>query len=215
MKRFVMVLSLAAAVAVRAQKLTLSEQDKADAIRIGTQAKGKLTGLALTEGMRFGDSMAASLNNTTMSTGFSVRVYTPMTWVEQLASNAGKEYRPLVVGDVTEEMTEPVLRVVVYPDKPTTLTGAGMQGTSSAEHVVLRDDTKKLVIQPASKEPFEDKASSALRDMAYQGIIAKFPLESLRELRGPKGDQEFLIVVIGESKEREFKVKQKNFDRLP
>ena len=146
--------------------------------------------------------------------GFSLRVYTPMTWVEQLASNAAKEYRPFVIGDINEEMLEPVVRVIVYPDKPTHLVGGAR--SSSAEHVVLRDESKRLVVQPISKEPFTEKASSALRDMEYQGVVAKFPIDSLRELRGPKGDKEFLIVVVGQgTKEKEFRVKQKHFERLP
>jgi hypothetical protein len=139
-----------------------------------------------------------------------------MTWVEQLAANAAKEYRPFTISDITEEMLEPVLRVIVHPDTPTSLTAAGMSGTSSVEHVVLRDENKRMVVQPTSKEPFTDTASSALRDMAYQGIVAKFPLDALRELRGPKGDQEFLIVVVGAgAKEKAFKVKEKHFERLP
>ena len=91
-----------------------------------------------------------------------------------------------------------------------------MQGTSSAEHVVLRDEGKRLVVQPISKEPFTDTISSALRDMAYQGIVAKFSIDDLKELRGPKADGEFLIVVIGAgTTEKEFRVKQKHFVRLP
>jgi hypothetical protein len=204
---------------VLAQKQTLAEQDKADAIRIGVKEKGGLTGLALADsGRAFGNALA-SMNNpyaTTDGTGFSLRVYTPKTWVAQLASNSAKEYKPFTVDDVTEEMLEPVLRVVVYPDKPTTLNGKGMNGASSAEHVLLQDENKGSVVQPMSKEPFTDTASSALRDMAFQGIVAKFPLDAVRELRGPKGDQEFLIVVVGEGKkEKVFKVKEKHFARLP
>jgi hypothetical protein len=45
--------------------------------------------------------------------------------------------------------------------------------------VVLRDDRKQLVIQPLSNEPFADTAASALRDMAYQGLLVKFPLEAV------------------------------------
>jgi hypothetical protein len=148
-------------------------------------------------------------NKSGTNTGFSVRVYTPKTWVEQLASNAAKEYRPFTVADITEEMLEPVLRVIVYPDKPTSVGFGSTNGTSSAEHVVLRDENKKTVVQPISKEPFSDRAD-------YQGVVAKFSLDSVREVRGPKGDKEFLIVVVGAAtKEKEFKVKEKHFERLP
>jgi hypothetical protein len=139
-----------------------------------------------------------------------------MTWVEQLAADAAKEYRPFTVSDITDEMLDPVLRVIVYPDKPTILSGQGMRNASSAEHVVLRDENKRLVVRPISKEPFTDTASSALRDMAYEGILARFPLDGVSELRGAKGDNEFLIVVVGAgTKEKEFRVKEKHFERLP
>jgi hypothetical protein len=227
MRNYLFVVAVfASVVSLSAQKQTLTDQDKADAVQFGVKAKGKLTGLLLQDS---GQGWANALNamntglngyrnqsDTSTNTGFSVRVYTPKTWVEQLASNAAKEYRPFVVADITEEMLEPVLRVVVYPDKPRHLTGSGMSGTSSVEHVVLRDENKRLVVQPISKESFSDTASSALRDMTYEGIIAKFPLDAVRELRGAKGDKEFLIVVVGAgTKEKEFKVKEKHFDRLP
>jgi hypothetical protein len=207
-------LALAAVIPVQTQRQALSEQDKADAVRIGTKEKGKLTGLSLIDsGASFSNAMFATATNPG-SSGFSVRVYTPMTWVEQLASNAAKEYRPFTVGDITDEMLEPVVRVIVYPDKPTHISGRAP--SSSVEHVVLRDDAKRLVVQPASKEPFTDKASSALRDMEFVGLVATFPLDALRELRGPKGDKEFLIVVVGAgTKEKEFRVKAKHFERLP
>lgn len=212
------VLAVPSVVTLVAQKQTLTDQDKADAVRDGVKMKGRLSGLSLVDsGRAWANALVASSNRyaTTAGTGFSLRVYTPKTWVEQLASNAAKEYRPFTISDITEEMLEPVLRVVVYPDKPTYMSGAGMAGSSSAEHVVLRDENKRLVVQPISKEPFTDTASSAMRDMAFQGIIAKFPLDAVRELRGAKGDKEFLIVVVGAgTREKEFRVKEKHFERL-
>lgn len=206
-------------VSIHAQKQTLSEQDKADAVRVGVKGKGRLTGLYLVDsGRAFSNAFIAGSNPyaATAGTGFSLRVYTPRTWVEQVASNAAKEYRPFAVSDIIEEMLEPVLRVIVYPDKPTTLSGQGIRNASSAEHVVLRDDKKTMVVQPITVEPFTDTVSSALRDAAYQGVEAKFPLDALRELRGPKGDREFLIIVVGAgTREKEFRVKEKHFERLP
>jgi hypothetical protein len=208
---------------VSAQRQALLAVDQADAVRIGVKAHGGLTGLSLTDSARAFGNMMTQMNNgmngrhdTTDGTGFSLRVYTPKTWIEQQASNAAKEYRPFVVADITEEMLEPLLRVVVYPDKPTVISGQGMRNSQSVQHVVLRDEKKTLVVQPISKEPFSDVASSALRDMAYEGIIATFPLDAVRTLRGPSGDKEFLIVVVGEGRqEKEFKVKEKHFERLP
>ncbi len=51
----------------------------------------------------------------------------------------------------------------------------------------------------------------------FRGLRVKFPMDSVRELRGPSNDREFYIVVIGtaESGERAFKIKQKHFSELP
>jgi hypothetical protein len=208
-----------ASVVTAGQQQTLTDQNKVDAVRIGMKEKGHLTGLSLLDsGRAFGNALATGLNRyaVTGGNGFSLRVYTPMTWVEQLAANAAKQYRPFTISDITEEMLEPVLRVVVHPDKPTRLTGAGMASASSVEHVVLRDEQKRLVLQPLSIEPFTETASSALRDAAYEGIVATFPLDGVRELRGAKGDKEFFIVVIGAtSQEKVFRIKEKHFERLP
>jgi hypothetical protein len=218
-RTFLAVACMAGAVVVSAQKQTLTDQEKIEAVQIGTKAKGKLTGLSLLDsGRAFSNALVASSNRyaATAGNGFSLRVYTPMTWVEQVASDAAKQYLPFTIGDITDEMLEPVLRIIVHPDKPRSLTGAGFSMASSVEHVVLRDEDKRLVVQPISKEPFTETASSALRDMAYEGIVVKFPQAAVRELRGPKGDKEFLIIVVGEGvKEKEFKIKEKHFERLP
>jgi hypothetical protein len=47
-----------------------------------------------------------------VSKGQSI-VYTPITWIRQLASDAAKEYRPFTIADVREDDKAPVLRVVV------------------------------------------------------------------------------------------------------
>jgi hypothetical protein len=197
---------------------TLSDQDKADAVRLGIQHKGRLTGLSLTNsGRPFANASitAANRDAATDGTGFSLRVYTPRTWVEQMASNAAKASRPFVVDDIKDQMLEPVLRVVAYPNKPTVRSDTGVSGASSAETIVLQDEYKRTVIQPLSKEPFVDIVSSPLQELAYQGIVATFPLESLRGIRGPNGDEEFLIVLVGAGTEKEFRVTRKQFSGIP
>ena len=108
MKRLVMLLLIVVGGATGlAQKQSLSEQDKADAVRLGIKDKGRLTGLSLLDtGASWANALTVSAANPggTGGTGFSLRVYTPKTWVEQLASNAAKEYRPFVVDDITDEM---------------------------------------------------------------------------------------------------------------
>jgi hypothetical protein len=50
----------------------------------------------------------------------------------------------------------------------------------------------------------------------YDGVRVEFPLDGLHELRGAKGDGEFVLTVIGlERKEKNFDVKKKHFERMP
>jgi hypothetical protein len=196
----------------------LTQTQIADAIAAGTKAKGG-RGLSLVDSQQaFGNAMMAGFakpGTQTGSTGFSLRLYTPQTWIEQRASDAAKFYKPFGVADVTDDDLAPVLRVVVYPDKPTMLNGQGMSEARNAAHVVLRDDKKTAVVQPLSVEPFTDLASSALRDKAYVGITATFDLNQVETMREADKDKEFLVVVVGDHGERTFKIKTKHFDRLP
>jgi hypothetical protein len=181
--------------------------------------KGKLTGLFLQDsGQAFLAALNSGSNQSGTNTGFSLRIYTPKAWVMQAAADAAKEYRPFGIADVSDELLESVLRVIIYPDKPTYVTASGMRGTSSVQHVVLRDETKRIVVQPTFKEEFEVVAANAIGGRAiYYGLRAKFPMDSVRELRGSGNDRGFYIVVIGTEggKEREFEVKRKHFPDLP
>ncbi|MEI6537810.1 MAG: hypothetical protein WCN98_20880, partial [Verrucomicrobiaceae bacterium] len=119
----------------------LSDRDIAEAIQLGAREKGKLTGLSLIDvGRAWTNALIVAGNRyaDTAGTGFSLRIYTPLTWIEQQSSNAAKEYRPFTPADVTSEMLEPVLRVIVYPDKPTKLNAGGMSMSSSVQHIVAR-----------------------------------------------------------------------------
>jgi hypothetical protein len=199
---------------------TLTQQEKLEAVRIGLNAKGRFTGLNLSDtGRGISNAFVAMGNNprnTPSGRGFSLVLYTPKTWVAQMASNAAKRYEAFTVDNITSDMISPVLRVIVHPDTPTQISGAGMRNTSSVEHVVLRDEAKTLVVQPSSDRPFSETVSSALRDVTYEGIEVTFLLTSVNELRGPNGDKEFLVVVIGRGRtERTFKIKKKHFERLP
>jgi hypothetical protein len=92
-----------------------------------------------------------------------------------------------------------------------------VSGTSSVEHVVLTSKDKQQVVQPLSKEPFTEDVQNAFgAKLQYTGLIATFPLDAVRELRGGKADQEFNVIVVGNGrKERQFTVKKKHFERLP
>jgi hypothetical protein len=195
---FVAVAVVASVVTLSAQKQTLTDQEKLAAVQMGVKEKGRLTGLPLLDGS--GGAV------------FSLLVYTPTTWIAQQASDAAKRYLPFTVADITEDMLLPVLHVRVHPATPTMLTAAGMQQASSVDHVILRSADKQVVIQPLTEVPFEEVASSAMRDAVYTGMMATFPLDAVVALR--TGKEEFAIVVIGK-REKEFKVKAKHFERLP
>ena len=82
------------------------------------------------------------------------------------------------------------MRVVVYPDTPGEVSARGVAGTSSVQHVVLRDKAKKIVIQPTLNEAFTEEAKNAMGgNMQYVGVRLEFPLDGLRELRGARNDQ--------------------------
>jgi hypothetical protein len=211
----ILVVALLSSSPVWAQTATLTPDDQHNAILRGTTyLKGRVTGLVLIDQDRaFTNAMRTS--DTTIGTGFSVRIYTPTTWLQQQAADAAKEYRPFTERDITPEMLEPVLRVIVHPDMPTQLTAADMRRATSVQHVVLRDTARQMTVQPTTKEPFTETVSSAHRDAAYQGLVATFPLDAVAGLRKADKNGEFYIVVVGQVGERAFKVKTKHFRGLP
>lgn len=99
----VVCLTIAAAAVgtLSAQMQTLTEQAKADAVRDGVKLKGKLSGLQLLDSAQ-GFLNALDTTGSASRTGFSLRVYTPASWVEQLASNAAKQYKPFAIADITK-----------------------------------------------------------------------------------------------------------------
>ena len=201
--------------------LTFAPGQLETAIAVGTRAKGGRRGLVLRDtGQAWAQALTAFGNglngthNAMPSTGFWVEAWTPLSWIEQQASNAAKRYLAFTTDDVDGEMRAPLFRVVVHPDTPAEVTARGMLGTSSVEHVVLRCDQKKLVVQPLGLEPFTEDAQNAMgAKVEFQGVIASFPLDGLAAVRGKSG--EFFITVIGNGgEEKIFKVKSKHFANL-
>jgi ribosomal protein L25 (general stress protein Ctc) len=212
----VALLSIAAGSAF-AQKVALTEDDIRTAVAAGTKAKGRQHGLILRDsGQGWAAAMTAG-GTSQASAGFWVEVFTPTTWIRQQASDAAREYRQMDPAAVADQAKAPVLRIIAHPDVPNVVTKSGLAGTSSVQHIVLRSEDKKIVVQPLSKETFTEEAKNAMGgQVAFEGINATFPMDALKELRGPKGNGEFFITIIGSSKEeKNFKIKQKHFDDLP
>jgi hypothetical protein len=190
----------------------------------GLTLKGRGTGLVLTDAAQgilnamtaFADGVNNCPGCTGTKSGFSVVAYTPLTWIAWQASQAAKEYRTFDLSMVTEEMAAPVLRIRVNPDIPSHVTASGLAGTSSVQHVVLRCAQKRTVIQPLMKNTFVVEVKNAMGGNAqFEGVEAVFPLEGVAQLRGPMGNQEFFVTVVGTGYEKNFKIKQKHFQLLP
>ena len=202
----------------------LNAQDIAGAQRQGTKAKGRFTGLLLTDSGRavangIFAALAAMDNHPVAQgpygTGFAISVFTPPTWLAQHVGNALREYRPFDVNQLDPDFFEPVLRVTGIPDLPTYVTGRGIRAADSVKRVVVTDEERRLIIQPATQSPYDQTVSSAFRDANFSGVVVTFPLDGVDAVRrlSPKG--EFLIIVVGYGSEKVFKVKTKHFDSIP
>lgn len=89
------------------------------------------------------------------------------------------------------------------------------QTVSSVSHVVIHDKAKKFVIQPLSKEPLTESVQNMMgASLSYEGIHAVFPGDQVRQLWGPKQDQQFWITVIGPNWRYDFEIKKKHFNKL-
>ena len=161
---------------VSAQQALLSDADQAEAIKVGAKAEGRVTRVLLMDmgngnmGPLFGNAFVTASNPAIdTAEGFSIRVYTPKTWIHQ----AGRRRREALQavhrrGHHTRDAVPNGSACDRHPDKPTKLTGGGVGVASNVEHVVLRDDAKTLVVPRQLTEPFTDTASSVFRDMAFR-----------------------------------------------
>jgi PEGA domain-containing protein len=179
----------------------------------GLREKGRSQGLELVD---VGQQLSAAFATVTSpsATGYRVVLYTPLAWIKQQASNAAKEYRPFTLADITPDMRQDVLRVVVYPSMPTHVIARGSYLAHSVQHVVIRDADRNRVVQPIRKDMFTEEAQNALgAKLEYKGVSALFPLSEVEKLRDE--NEEFFVTVIGQKGERDFKVKRKHLGRLP
>lgn len=103
--------------------------------------------------------------------------------------------------------------MVANPDTPERINREGRAYSSSVQHVVIRDETRRVVVQPRFKDEFQEEVQNAMgAKLAYQGVRAVFSMEELKGARDRAG--EFIITVVGE-REKDFKVKTKHLPELP
>jgi len=179
-----------------AQKANLTDADIQAAIDKGMKEK-KSYGLTLCSVIGFGRC---------------ADIFTPTTRIENEASKAAKEFRTISVKDIDPDLTAPVLFVVANPRIPDHVNDPCL----NTSHVVIRDVSKKIVIQPEHKESFESSASNAFgAKVTCSGVMATFSLDKLNDLRSKSEKREFLITMIDQDMKSDVKVKEKFFDALP
>jgi hypothetical protein len=194
----------------RALRGGLTDSSIAEAIVAGRMQKS-VQGLRLLEnGQPWTQSSSASI----MTSRFRLQLHTPLAWIRQIASEAASDARTFKLEDVTDEMTEPVLRVTAYsaPTNPSSPNRACW-----VRHVVLRGATKDSVVQPLSKVAFSEHVVSATGgSTVFEGVRLTFPMDAVRRLRGPRGDGEFFIGVIGAAgEEKDLKIIREYLQDLP
>ncbi|HEX9638581.1 MAG TPA: hypothetical protein VGB99_13665 [Acidobacteriota bacterium] len=192
---------------------TLTADQVAAAIERGLRDPGAEPGLVLQDR---GQAWAKRImpNSAGTGRGFSIVVYTPTTWVAKIAAQAELEGERLTPEAIEPEMLEPLLRVVAYPDLPTSPMADGVFGTASVEAVLLRDESKRVAIEAIDSEPFDRTDPSGLR--TYQGLMAAFRLEEVERIRSASRDREFYVTVTGTTGEtKNFKIKKEFHPALP
>lgn len=198
------------------QSYPMSDEMIANAIEEGEALRGHMTGLSLKDSL---SRFARHTGNPNLSTGFSVDIYTPYSWVSQQASWAAARYKKLAVADVGDSMTDAVLRVYANPDVPTRVTEQGLIGTSGVDHVIIRSTAKKdfAILQPVIIEEDVEYAYNAFgAGIAFASKMAVFELQQVVDICKLDNRREFFVVVIGTTgEEKKFKVKTKHFERLP
>ena len=155
-----------------------------------------------------------SYGQSTAGTGFSVEICSPANWITRRQEQAKRKYIQLRWEDLTHEDRANVLHIVALPDHTTNL---NVNNSTGVDHVVLRHpDGKKretVVLQPIFKREFgvEDQNNLGGRK-EIEGVDAAFVFGSLPSVRDERG--EFLVTVVGEHGEKNFKIKQKHLDDL-
>jgi hypothetical protein len=145
-----------------------------------------------------------ALGSQQATTGFSLEIYTPFSWIAQNASWKAKKYQTFAREGVAPAMLERILRVYANPDRPNEISQRGMFGTAGVEHVIVCSTQKKNfeVLQPI--------------DIDADAVYSRNAFGAVKRIASLDKKGEFFVVVIGNTgEEKKFKVKTKHFDRLP
>jgi len=202
------------------RRAALSDVDIEMALRHGRSEKGKSQALIIRDaGRGWMNALNALADEPTEGSGFWLEIYTPVSWLQQLSSNAAREYRDVSIQDLEPADLSAVLRVIVHPDMPDRVSRRGMRLSASVEHVVIRPkgDKGARVLQPVSRRTFDETAVGRHgREASFSGVESSFDLDAVADVRQQSRDGEFDVIVIGSGdREKTFSVKKKHFDRFP
>jgi hypothetical protein len=188
----------------------LSAEEIVKAISSGRARNGRRVGLRL---MELDETPVHSQSADVPGGQLRVDIHTPLSWIQQLASEAARDNRKFSLEDVTADMSAPLLRVTVYSDAPHT----GAETGSPIRNVVLRAVDKAVVVRPLTKEAFSQHRLKAFGGAESSEVLRlTFPLDAVRELRGPLLDREFLITVTdARGDDRDFHVRKARYADLP
>jgi hypothetical protein len=205
---------------MRPRGADLSDSAIALALRHGRSEKGKNQALIIRDaGRGLMNALSALADEPTEGSGFWIEIYTPISWLEQLGSDAARDYRDISFRDLEPDDLAASLRVTVHPDMPDRVTHRGMRLSASVDRVVIRPKGRKDVraLQPLSTRTFDETAKGRHgRTASFAGVEAIFDLDAVNEMRELSREGEFDVIVIGEAdREKVFSVKKKHFDRLP
>jgi hypothetical protein len=191
---------------------SLTDAQVAAAINRALTGKRHEIGLSLNDKQTF--FFSGLICETCQTSGYTIFVYTPETWIELQAVQARREMLPFGVADVTPEMRLPYIHVLASPSKADYLNANGMAMASSVHRVVLSSTDRTDVVQPLSESHSTIESNSALRSFTQASAGAVFSLEDVERLRSKDEKGEFFIVVVGDNLNKYFKVKTRFFNQL-
>ena len=190
----------------------LTDEQVNAAIQRGYSGRGHQIGLRLVDQQEF--FFSGLLCDTCQTSGYVITVYTPEQWVEEAAHYAKREMAPFTLADVPEEMRQPMLHVIAMPSTPQYLNGSGFSWASSVHRVVLSDTSRAVTIQPVDLSHGSVETNSAFRSASFTSATVSFYMTDVQKLRAADAKGEFFIVVVGDNKNKFFKVKERFMSSL-
>jgi hypothetical protein len=190
----------------------LTDDQVAGAINRALTGKRHQIGLTLTDMQT--NLLSGLVCTTCKTTGYTIYVYTPESWIELQAVQARREMLPFSVASVSPEMRLPYIHVLASPSKPEYLNANGMAMASSVHRVVLSSTYRNDVVQPLSESHGGVEINSAFRSFTQASAGSVFSLEDVERLRSEDPKGEFFVVVVGDNQNKYFKVKTRFFNQL-